>query len=125
MSGKLEAASPTVNAFRPGTRCEDGVEVDAVKACHSCGTVWGEQHEPGRNEACLKCGADMHCCLNCRLYDPIKSGRCSSRATDPPSNKAGNNSCDEFQMADRAAGGRTADDRRRELDEKWNRLFKK
>jgi len=96
-----------------------------MKACHSCGAVWEEQHDPGRNEACLRCGADMHCCLNCLMYDRMKANQCSSRTADPPSDKAATNSCDEFQMADRkGAAAAPPVDRKKALEEKWEGLFK-
>ena len=96
-----------------------------MKSCHACGAVWDEKHDPGRGETCLRCGADMHCCLNCRAYDPIKSGGCASRTADPLSDKAAANSCDDFVMADRPAGAaRPAVDRRDDLKKKWDSLFK-
>lgn len=96
-----------------------------MKTCHACGAEWTEKHEPGRGENCLECGADMYCCLNCRLYDPMKSGSCSSRTTDPPSDKAAANSCEEFLMADRPAGTVPPPQaRREELKKKWDGLFR-
>jgi len=95
-----------------------------LKTCHACGAVWQEKHEPGKNEACLRCGTDMHCCLNCRMYDPIKARRCTSATTDPPSEKETANSCEEFQMADRQSAGPSPMDRKKTLEEKWKDLFK-
>lgn len=95
-----------------------------MKTCHACGAVWEEKHDPGRNEVCLRCGADMHCCLNCRMYDRMKARQCSSATADPPTDKVVANSCDEFEMADRKSAGPSPDDRKKALDEKWKSLFK-
>ena len=96
-----------------------------MKACHACGAPWEERHDPGRNETCMNCGADMHCCLNCGLYDPMKSGQCASRTTDPPSDKKSTNSCDEFAMANRPAGAASpGEDRKKAFKDKWDSLFK-
>jgi len=96
-----------------------------VKSCHACGAAWEECREPGRNETCLICGVDMYCCLNCRMYDPIKAQSCTSSTADHPTNKVAANSCEEFEMADRRNAGPSPDERKRALEEKWNRLFKR
>jgi len=95
-----------------------------MKTCHACGAIWEEKHEPGVRDLCLRCGADMHCCLNCRIYDPRKSRRCASMTADPPSDKEAANSCDEFQLADRPSGEPSPADRKKATEEKWKSLFK-
>lgn len=95
-----------------------------MKTCHGCGAVWEEQHEPGHNEMCLRCGGDLHCCLNCRMYDPMKAHQCSSATADPPSDKVSTNSCEEFQMADRRSAGTPPTDRKKAIEEKWKSLFR-
>ncbi len=95
-----------------------------MKTCHQCGAPWEERREPGRTETCLRCGADLHCCLNCRMYDPMKARQCSSMTADPPSDKSAANCCEEFQMTDRAGPAPTALDRKKALEEKWKSLFK-
>jgi hypothetical protein len=95
-----------------------------MKTCHACGAIWEEKHEPGRGETCMQCGADMHCCMNCRMYDPMKAHSCSSTTTDPPSDKVGANSCEEFQMADRTQAAPSPEARKKALEEKWKGLFK-
>jgi len=95
-----------------------------MKACHACGAVWDERHEPGRNETCLRCHAELHCCLNCRMYDVMKARQCASFTADPPSDKISANSCEEFQMADRLGAGPSPGDRKKAFEEKWKGLFK-
>jgi hypothetical protein len=95
-----------------------------MKRCRVCGAPWEEKHEPGKNESCMRCGADMHACRNCRLFDPLKARQCASMTADPPSDKESANDCDEFQLADREDPVSSKDDRKKELDEKWKGLFK-
>ena len=93
-----------------------------MKSCHHCGEAWegtpGSQ--PGRDELCPKCGADVHCCSNCRLYDPSASRQCLSRTTDGVSDKAKRNFCDEFEFVNTRGSAPPAKD---DLDKKWKDLF--
>jgi hypothetical protein len=95
-----------------------------MKACYACKAPWegvpGTQ--PGRNETCSKCGADLHACLNCRFYDPGAHHECRSSTTEPVRDKDKRNFCDEFEFVDRAIGGTAPppDDAKK----KWDDLFK-
>ncbi|MDR1518582.1 MAG: hypothetical protein LBU23_00350 [Planctomycetota bacterium] len=40
-----------------------------MRKCHRCGEPWREKGSPGTREDCLKCGAALHVCANCRFYD--------------------------------------------------------
>jgi hypothetical protein len=95
-----------------------------MKACHACGQAWegSPGSQPGRDETCVKCGADMHVCLNCRLYDPSAHRECTSVSTEPPKNKEKRNFCEEFMMAGGAKGSSSpagAPDQKK----KWDDLF--
>jgi hypothetical protein len=95
-----------------------------MKNCHACQEPWegSPGSQPGRNETCGKCGADLHCCLNCRLYDPSASNQCQSRTTERVGDKAKRNFCDEFEFAGekRGGGGSASGD----MEGKWKDLFK-
>ncbi|MBN1517395.1 hypothetical protein JXA32_12600 [Candidatus Sumerlaeota bacterium] len=99
-----------------------------MKYCHACGQEWTEHRQPGRREECDACGAPWRCCLNCSNYDSAKANACALRNTNPPSEKAGSNDCDEFLIADRNPQDRLqpADPakRKEELQKKWDSLFK-
>ena len=43
-----------------------------MKYCFKCRTEWKGIGKPGRRDTCVKCGADLHACLNCSFYDPVK-----------------------------------------------------
>lgn len=96
-----------------------------MKNCFNCGTAWegtpGSQ--PGRNETCPKCGADLHCCTNCGLHDVGAHNQCRSRTTDPVRDKDKRNFCDEFEMAvgRKIQGGKPPKD---DMESKWKDLFK-
>jgi hypothetical protein len=95
-----------------------------VKGCHACGTAWDGPPgtQPGRGETCSNCGADLHCCLNCKLYDPSASNECRSRTTDKVKDKDKRNFCDEFELgtAGKISGKSGPDDQQK----KWDDLFK-
>ncbi len=96
-----------------------------MKSCHTCGAVWDGPPgaQPGRNETCGKCGADLHCCQNCSLYDPAASNECRSRTTDRVKDKDKRNFCDEFEFS--TSGGKLkGKSSGGDMDQKWNDLFK-
>ena len=99
------------------------IEVLPLKSCHACGEVWENAPgaQPGRSETCLKCGADLHCCLNCALFDPSAPNQCSSRTTDPVKSKERGNYCDEFEFGAKKRGGEEPPGT---MDRRWNDLFK-
>jgi hypothetical protein len=65
-------------------------------ACHSCGTAITEAVRC--RDVCAKCGAYLHCCLNCRLYSPSAHNHCLSPTTEYVRDAAGGNFCDEFEL---------------------------
>jgi hypothetical protein len=93
--------------------------------CHACQAPWegSPGSPPGKAETCVSCGADVHCCLNCRLYDPSAHNECRSRTTERVRDKDRRNHCDEFMF--REGGGAPGASRgpKGDLDEKWKKLF--
>lgn len=96
-----------------------------MKTCHACGEPWEGRPgtQPGRNESCGKCGADLHCCLNCSLHDASASNQCRSRTTEPVKDKDKRNFCDEFEMAGKGPGGGGGGSKG-SMEDKWKGLFK-
>lgn len=75
-------------------------------ACHKCGKAW---EGVGRVEfrALCACGAYLHCCLNCRHYDPGAYHECrASATTEFVSDKEKGNLCEEFDFARGNTGGK-------------------
>ncbi|HTC22380.1 MAG TPA: hypothetical protein VK859_16115 [bacterium] len=97
-----------------------------MKKCHACGTAWDGPPgtQPGRNETCASCGADLHACLNCGLYDPSASHQCSSRTTEYVKDKEKRNFCDEFEFGSKGGGKGSNGDGKGDMEGKWKDLFK-
>ncbi len=97
-----------------------------MKKCHACGAVWDGSPgtQPGRNETCVKCGADLHICLNCRFYDPSAHHQCLSRTTEYVKDKEKRNFCDELEFTSQAGGKNPGGDDKGGMEEKWKDLFK-
>ena len=100
---------------------------DIALLCHECGAA--VKLPPGtkiaRTEACPDCDADLHCCRNCRFFDPGRHNQCAETQAEWVQEKARANFCDYFEprtgigLVPRAAAG-AADART-----KFDSLFKK
>lgn len=60
----------------------------------------------GRRESCPKCGADLHCCRNCRFYDPTVYNECRETQAERVVEKEKSNFCDYFELAEGGVAGR-------------------
>ena len=79
-----------------------------MRRCHKCGAEWAsEKKQPSVKEICPECSAFLHCCLNCRFYDPTVHNSCQIGTTEWVGDKAGQNFCDEFVFADTDAQGQS------------------
>jgi len=92
-----------------------------VKSCHSCKKELALQRSVGRRDACPSCGADLHCCLNCRFYDRTASKQCREPAAELVKEKARANFCDYFAFAETRGVTSDSAEARRALDD----LFRK
>jgi len=92
-----------------------------MKQCHRCGAPWdgGGKKQPGVKDICDNCSAYLHCCLNCRYYDPSAHNECYIPTTDWVGDKEACNFCDEFEFAvrvDDKTNSNAGDDARSALD---------
>jgi hypothetical protein len=96
-----------------------------MKECHACGQAWDGSpgSQPGRDETCVKCGSDMHVCLNCRLHDPSANRECTSISTEPVKNKEKRNFCEEFMMAGSGKSKVDASPPQGDMEKKWKDIF--
>ena len=62
----------------------------------------------GRRDACPHCGADLHVCKNCRLYDPAIHNMCRETQAEFIRDREVANFCSHFDMAARDAAPREA-----------------
>jgi hypothetical protein len=92
-----------------------------MRTCHACKKELSVA-KIGRRDVCEACGADLHCCWNCGLYDRSVSRQCREPVAEPVGEKDKCNFCDYFIFAEKpVSDARGAEDARRAL----NDLFKK
>lgn len=94
-----------------------------TRHCFKCGKEWAFNRLPGRNEACEKCGADLHICLNCVSYDKKSAHQCRDRRAEEVAEKDRANFCEFFEMAKREWTGSEKDLREDAAREKLKKLF--
>ena len=83
-----------------------------TRHCHKCGTVYALEGTAGRSEACERCNADLHVCLNCTQYDRSSAHQCRDRRAEPVFDKGSANFCEWFEFATRTWAGIGAKDPR-------------
>lgn len=67
-------------------------------ACWKCGASLAALALPfGRTEQCGVCGADLHVCRLCGLYDPRAYQQCREPTVEEVRNKERANFCDHFK----------------------------
>jgi hypothetical protein len=100
---------------------------DVTFTCFSCGqpvhVLAGAKVL--KNDTCPKCEADLHCCRNCRFFDPSVHNECRETQAEWVRTKDRRNYCDYFEAAThvtlvKKSGASAADARK-----KWDSLFKK
>jgi hypothetical protein len=96
-----------------------------MKSCFKCGTEWKGAGKPGRRDACVRCGADLHVCLNCSFYDPVKPRQCRNDNVELVRDKDLTNFCDEFAFSERQASAPPAGGKPAQPRQAWDSLFKK
>jgi len=77
----------------------------------------------GRLEVCFHCRSDLHCCLNCRLYDEYAQNKCREPSAEWVSDREKNNICEFFTFSESGAADRRPG--REEALAKLEALFKK
>lgn len=68
------------------------------RLCHHCGQDIGAVERVGRRDACLHCGWDLHCCLNCDFYDPAYHNQCREPQAERQVDKEVGNFCEYFSF---------------------------
>lgn len=76
----------------------------AARRCYNCGREWDGPARPSVRDSCPGCHAYVHCCRNCRHYDPAMGNRCRSRTTEYIADREKANHCDEFDFRLSEAG---------------------
>lgn len=110
----------------PRGRTAGGFGPEVFK-CNACGQQRLGLDEPTFDEICVKCGADLHTCGNCRFFDTTTLWECRANIPARVTGKHKRNECALFApkvVKDLAAGKgtiQTPDDARKAFDA----LFKK
>lgn len=65
--------------------------------CAECGTERSSKEKVGYREECIKCGADMHSCVNCRFHDKRAYNECNEPSAEVVREKNRSNFCDFFE----------------------------
>jgi hypothetical protein len=108
-----------------------------MRVCYNCGAELPKRERVPFKELCPKCEAFLHCCRNCRLYDPNAPNHCKSPTTEHVPDVERGNFCDEFDFREspepegrsgsrKSASGnnRSTANGRLSPREKFERLFK-
>ena len=78
-----------------------------------------------KNDTCSKCNGDLHCCRNCRFFDPSVHNQCRETQVEWVQYKDKANFCEYFAASTHVdlvrKSGAPAEDARK----KWDSLFKK
>ncbi|MFQ6078516.1 MAG: hypothetical protein ACE5NJ_05195 [Thermodesulfobacteriota bacterium] len=92
--------------------------------CYKCGTEIRLSGRPSRQDTCPKCAAYVHCCRNCRFYDPNAHNQCREPQAEWVRDREKANFCEYFEAgevmqipADKS--------RKEEARKKLEELFKK
>ena len=85
--------------------------------CHACLKELDIRPPIGRQEVCIFCGSDLHCCLNCGFYKIGAYNDCREPQAERVIEKSQNNFCDYFKLGDAEHRGFKAkqDDARNKL----------
>lgn len=94
-----------------------------MRSCFQCGQVIPADRAIPRDEECPHCSSDLHCCRNCRFYDPAVSNQCREPQAEWVTEKVKANFCEFFSFLDGARPGAARTDASSARD-RFNKLFR-
>lgn len=91
--------------------------------CHACLKELDIRPPIGRREVCAFCGADLHCCRNCRFYKPDSYNDCREPQAARVVEKSRSNFCDyfSFKSAPQSKSGNKIEDAKSKLEALFNK----
>jgi len=95
-----------------------------IMKCVFCNKSIKLTEKVSRRDTCPQCGRDLHCCKQCKFYDPGAYNECKEVAAERIIDKERANFCDFF-LPRGAKGGRGSFDRTKEAKAALEALFKK
>jgi hypothetical protein len=96
--------------------------------CHNCGREIKVVGKVLRTDECPHCDADVHCCKNCRYFDPGKNNQCSEPQAEYVRDKNRANFCEYFEPNNRVpltSRGGSQSSHRDDVRKAFDNLFKK
>ncbi len=75
-----------------------------VAVCHACGKAGSRRERIGRRDRCEGCGVDLHCCRQCRFYDPRACNACAEPQAERVLQKDRANFCEYFTPGAQPSG---------------------
>jgi hypothetical protein len=94
-----------------------------MKTCHFCNRELHAAAKVARTDSCPHCQSDLHCCRNCRFYDPGFNNQCREPAAEWASDKEEANFCEFFELRDAPSAGPAAT--KQDTRAAFDSLFKK
>lgn len=92
--------------------------------CWKCGKKIDISESIYRTSTCPECGADLHCCRNCRFYAPGAHFDCHETVDELVADKEEANFCDSFSpKADFSGGNNQSGDSAKKARDAFNSLF--
>lgn len=77
-----------------------------------------------RSSTCSFCGADLHCCRQCKFYSPGSHYDCREVQAELVKDKERANFCDYFSASNKFSGGTDqSDDKAAKARDAFNALF--
>jgi hypothetical protein len=111
----------------PRGRTAGGFGPEAFK-CNQCGQLRQGLGDLTHEDTCIKCGADLHTCGNCRFFDTTTLWECRENIPARISPKHAKNTCAFYQpkivrdlAADKAGKLLAPDDARKAFDALFNK----
>ena len=91
-----------------------------MPSCQFCGAAINPPKPVPRQEECPSCKRDVHCCRQCRHFDPALNNSCRETNADWVADKDRRNFCDYFEVSGRAAPKKAG---KEDLEAKWKKMF--
>jgi hypothetical protein len=103
---------------------ESPMEKEKHMHCAFCRSVLDVTGTVGRRDSCPQCNRDLHCCKQCKFYDPGAYNDCREVSSERIIEKERANHCDYFALRGSKGSGSSAT-RTKDAKKALEALFKK
>jgi hypothetical protein len=69
-----------------------------IMKCVFCHTILDPAAQVGRNDTCPHCNKNLHCCKQCKSYDPNAFNQCREVSASRIVDKERSNLCEHFVL---------------------------